>query len=457
MAGRRRVRIGSVVFSWKDSVIVTSGPDSSASILELDVASDRRHFAYIYPGPEWEEEGRKAHVADINPNPGWRMILLASIQDLSGRRKAGRRTPEGPRSTRGPAIQCPAVDFFFFYFSDGVSACCGPDSSCVYPGAEWYEEGGKAHVAGPVRALSCAHALLRRAHESGYFILRTDISVSMVNIFWGFIYPGIESILSTRNMAGRRRPGGPRSIRGPAIAGLPHFFFFFSDGVSACCSSTNRVFSRKYSAIVTSGPDSSCIYPGAGWYEEGRKAHGARWVLLDYPLEHQPKGPVRLGVLPFVAGPEWEEEGRKAHGRPDSSCIHPGPEWEEEGRKAHGPRSTWGPAVQALQRLFAVAYPGGRMILPASILELGGRRKAGRHTGRRRGTTKELQRNTSRAGLVIFTLPNRRRHFAYIYPGPEWQEDGRKAHGPEWEEEGRKAHGPEWEEEGRKAFKPLKL
>ncbi|KAJ7267990.1 hypothetical protein C8J57DRAFT_1228598 [Mycena rebaudengoi] len=95
------------------------------------------------------------------------------------------------------------------------------------------------------------------------------------------------------------------------MPGLPQFFFlfffFFSDGVSACCSSTNRVFSRKDSAIVTGGPDSSCIYPRAGWYEEGRKAHGGPHFAYIYP------------------GPEWEEEGRKAHG----------PEWQEEGRKAH--------------------------------------------------------------------------------------------------------------------------
>ncbi|KAJ7267978.1 hypothetical protein C8J57DRAFT_1228587 [Mycena rebaudengoi] len=51
---------------------------------------------------------------------------------------------------------------------------------------------------------------------------------------------GANSGLPNRNMAGRRRV---------------------------------RIGSVKDSVIVTSGPGSSCIYPGAGLYEEGRKAH----------------------------------------------------------------------------------------------------------------------------------------------------------------------------------------
>ncbi|KAJ7267983.1 hypothetical protein C8J57DRAFT_1228592 [Mycena rebaudengoi] len=193
-------------FSRKDSAIVTSGPDSSCTYPgagwyeEGRKAHDRPQTICMYlrganameltwTRPEWEEQGRKAH--------GVRWVLL----DPSLEHK-----PEGPRSTRGPAIPCPAVDFLFFYFSDGVSACCRPDSSCIYPGPVWQEEGRKAHGANI------------NPNPGGRVILPVSI-----------LEPG------------GRRKAGRRTI------------FYFSDGVSACCSqsSTNRVFSPKDSAIVT--------------------------------------------------------------------------------------------------------------------------------------------------------------------------------------------------------------
>ncbi|KAJ7267994.1 hypothetical protein C8J57DRAFT_1228600 [Mycena rebaudengoi] len=118
MAGRRRVRIGfehftiarrvffwerfgdsDGGFSWKDLEIVTGffwKSFGDISMGEFHVNPDGRHFAYIYPGPEWQEEGRKVHA----------IVGLDSTREDSGARCAkehGRCGRQAIRLSRGDA------------------------------------------------------------------------------------------------------------------------------------------------------------------------------------------------------------------------------------------------------------------------------------------------------------------------------------------------------------------